>query len=131
VDGPLDDLVTEAPGSGASDLDLRSTRELVALMNHEDATVPGVVAGAGDLIAAAIDSIVEQLAGGGRLIYVGAGSSGRLAAVDAAECETTFAADPGQVLALVAGSGSRRRRPRTPRRTTPKPARASSATSAS
>jgi N-acetylmuramic acid 6-phosphate etherase len=74
-------------------------------MNHEEATVPGVVAGAGDLIAAAIDSIVEQLAGGGRLIYVGAGSSGRLAAVDAAECETTFAADPGQVVALVAGSG--------------------------
>jgi N-acetylmuramic acid 6-phosphate etherase len=104
VDGTLDDLVTEAPSPGASDIDLRSTRELVGLMNHEDASVPAVVAAAGDDIAAAVDAIVERLADGGRLIYVGAGSSGRLAAVDAAECETTFAADPGQVVALVAGA---------------------------
>jgi N-acetylmuramic acid 6-phosphate etherase len=104
VDGTLDDLVTEAPSPGASDLDLQSTRELVALMNREDAAVPAVVADAGDPIAAAIDAIVERLGRGGRLIYVGAGSSGRLAAVDAAECETTFAAAPGQVVALVAGS---------------------------
>ena len=100
----LDDLVTETPSPGASDLDLRPTRELVALMNHEDATVPAVVAAAGDQIAAAVDAIVERLASGGRLIYVGAGSSGRLAAVDAAECQTTFAAEPGQVVALFAGS---------------------------
>ena len=100
----LDDLVTETPSPGASDLDLRPTRELVALMNHEDATVPAVVAAAGDQIAAAVDAIVERLAGGGRLIYVGAGSSGRLAAVDAAECQTTFAAEPSQVVALFAGS---------------------------
>jgi N-acetylmuramic acid 6-phosphate etherase len=104
VDPTFDELVTEAPSPGASDLDLRSTRELVGLMNHEDAAVPAVVAAAGDLIAAAVDSIVERLEDGGRLIYVGAGSSGRLAAVDAAECETTFSADPGQVVALVAGA---------------------------
>lgn len=104
MDGTLDDLVTEAADSGASDLDLRSTRELVAVMNREDATVPAVVAAAGDHISAAVDAIVERLAGGGRLIYVGAGSSGRLAAVDAAECETTFAAGPGQVVALLAGA---------------------------
>jgi N-acetylmuramic acid 6-phosphate etherase len=104
VDATFDDLVTEAPSPAASDLDLRPTRELVGLMNHEDATVPAVVAAAGDFIAAAVDAVVERLAGGGRLIYVGAGSSGRLAAVDAAECETTFAADPGQVVALVAGA---------------------------
>ena len=100
----LDDLVTESPSPGASDLDLRTTREVVALMNHEDATVPAVVAAAGDQIAAAVDTIVERLAGGGRLIYVGAGSSGRLAAVDASECQTTFAAEPGQVVALCAGA---------------------------
>jgi N-acetylmuramic acid 6-phosphate etherase len=104
VNRTLDDLVTETPSPGASDLDLRPTRELVALMNHEDATVPAVVAAAGDQIAAAVDAIVERLASGGRLIYVGAGSSGRLAAVDAAECQTTFAAEPGQVVALFAGS---------------------------
>jgi N-acetylmuramic acid 6-phosphate etherase len=104
VDRTLDDLVTEARSPEASDLDLRPTRELVALMNHEDATVPAVVAAAGDQIAAVVDAIVERLAGGGRLLYVGAGSSGRLAAVDAAECETTFAAGRGQVVALVAGA---------------------------
>jgi N-acetylmuramic acid 6-phosphate etherase len=100
----LDHLVTEARSAAASDLDLRTTRELVALMNHEDATVPAVVAAAGADIAAAIDSIVERLARGGRLIYVGAGSSGRLAAADAAECQATFAAEPGQVVALLAGA---------------------------
>jgi N-acetylmuramic acid 6-phosphate etherase len=104
VDATFDDLVTEAPSPEASDLDLRSTRELVGLMNHEDATVPAVVAAAGDHIAAAVDAIVERLAAGGRLVYVGAGSSGRLAAADAVECETTFAAEPGQVLAVVAGA---------------------------
>jgi N-acetylmuramic acid 6-phosphate etherase len=104
VDRTLDELVTEARSPEASDLDLRSTRELVALMNHEDATVPAVVAAAGDQIAVVVDAVVERLAGGGRLIYVGAGSSGRLAAVDAAECETTFAAERGQIVALVAGA---------------------------
>ena len=104
MDRTLDELVTEARSPEASDLDLRPTRELVALMNHEDATVPAVVAAAGDQIAVVVDAVVERLAGGGRLVYVGAGSSGRLAAVDAAECETTFAAGRGQVVALVAGA---------------------------
>jgi N-acetylmuramic acid 6-phosphate etherase len=104
VERILDDLVTEAPSTAAADLDMRSTRELVALMNHEDATVPAVVAAAGDQISAAVDAIVERLTGGGRLLYVGAGSSGRLAAVDAAECQTTFGAEPGHVVALLAGA---------------------------
>src|SRR5205823_8384290 len=52
---------------------------------------------------AAIEEIVARLARGGRLIYVGAGSSGRIAALDAAECESTFSTEPGQVVALVAG----------------------------
>ena len=104
MDRTLDELVTEARSPEASDLDLRPTRELVALMNHQDATVPAVVAAAGDQIAVVVDAVVERLAGGGRLVYVGAGSSGRLAAVDAAECETTFAAGRGQVVALVAGA---------------------------
>ena len=101
----LDELITEAVGQNGRDLDLRPTRELVELMNREDATVPAAVANAASEVAALIDAIVERLRRGGRLVYAGAGSSGRLAALDAAECETTFSAQPGQVVALVAGAG--------------------------
>lgn len=99
----LDELVTEARGAAATDYDARPTVELVELMNREDATVAGIVAAAAPELAAAIDAIVERLARGGRLVYAGAGSSGRIAAMDAAECESTFSAEPGQVTALVAG----------------------------
>jgi N-acetylmuramic acid 6-phosphate etherase len=85
------------------ELDLRTTRELVGLLNTEDATVAGAVAEAGDALTTAIDAIAEQLARGGRLIYVGAGTSGRLAALDAAECGPTFGSRPGEVVAVVAG----------------------------
>jgi N-acetylmuramic acid 6-phosphate etherase len=101
----LDDLVTEAAGPGGADLDLRTTRELVDLMNIEDAKVAAVVATAGAQIAAAIDAIVARIERGGRLIYVGAGTSGRLAAADADECQATFSTPPGQVVALRAGAG--------------------------
>src|ERR671933_1262930 len=72
-------------------------------MNRQDSSVPAAVDAARAQIAAAIEEIVARLARGGRLIYVGAGSSGRLAALDAAECESTFSTEPGQVVALVAG----------------------------
>jgi N-acetylmuramic acid 6-phosphate etherase len=80
------------------DLDLRPTAELVGLINDEDRTVPSAVAGGADAIAAAIDAIVERLDAGGRLVYVGAGSSGRAAEADAAECGPTFSTD--QILAV-------------------------------
>src|SRR5207244_82117 len=73
----------------ADDLDLRTTRELVELMNREEATVPTVVGAAAQQIAAVVDEVVARLARGGRLVYAGAGTSGRLAAGDAAECEAT------------------------------------------
>ena len=95
--------VTEGHVSGRSDIDLRSTVDLVELINEEDATVPLAVHSASRPLAAAIDAIVEKLEQGGRLVYVGAGSSGRLALVDAAECGPTFGIQPGQVIALVAG----------------------------
>ena len=98
----LDGLVTESRRTGA-DYSTRSTQELVELMNHEDAVVPAVVGSAAPAIAGAIDDVVERLERGGRLIYVGAGTSGRIGALDAEECEATFSTDPGQVLALVAG----------------------------
>jgi N-acetylmuramic acid 6-phosphate etherase len=93
---------TEAVRSGAGDLDLRSTRDLVRLLNDEDTTVPGAVAEAGDELAAAIDAIAERMRRGGRLVYVGAGTSGALAALDAAECGSTFGSSPGEVVAIVA-----------------------------
>jgi N-acetylmuramic acid 6-phosphate etherase len=99
----LDDLVTEARARTGADHDLRSTAELVELMNRQDASVPAAVDAARAQITAAIEEIVARLARGGRLIYVGAGSSGRIAALDAAECESTFSTEPGQVVALVAG----------------------------
>ena len=102
----LDELATEAWNADGADLDLRSTAELVELMNAEDARVPPAVAEASDAIAGAIDDIALRLQQGGRLIYVGAGTSGRLAALDAAECESTFSTRPGQVVALLAGGAS-------------------------
>jgi N-acetylmuramic acid 6-phosphate etherase len=102
----FDALPTEAHDPAVADLDLRSTVELVRLMNAEDAAVPTAVARAADRIAAAIDAVSERLGEGGRLVYVGAGTSGRLALVDAAECESTFAVAPGRVVALIAGGAS-------------------------
>jgi N-acetylmuramic acid 6-phosphate etherase len=98
-----DELVTEARAAEGADLDRRSTRELVELMNREDASVPGAVAAAGDAIAAVVEELVERLGRGGRFVLVGAGSSGRLAQAEAAECEATFSTSPGQVVAVVAG----------------------------
>ncbi len=99
----FDELATEARDHDAADLDLQSTLELVRRMNAEDAGVPAAVARSAAPIAAAIDVVAERLANGGRLVYLGAGTSGRLALVDAAECESTFAVPPGRVVALIAG----------------------------
>jgi N-acetylmuramic acid 6-phosphate etherase len=95
--------VTEGRVLAHADLDLRSTLELVELINEEDAGVPAAVRRAAVPLASAIDAIVERLRRGGRLVYVGAGSSGRLAAVDAAECGPTFNVADGTVTAIVAG----------------------------
>jgi N-acetylmuramic acid 6-phosphate etherase len=99
-----DELITETGSDPAAGYERRDTVELVELMNAYDATVPGAVAAASSSIAAAIDAIAERLRDGGRLVYVGAGSSGRIAALDASECEATFATPPGLVRAVVAGS---------------------------
>ncbi len=98
--------VTEHHVAHNADIDLRSTLELVELINDEDAKVAEAVRRAAVELAAAVDGIVERLERGGRLVYVGAGSSGRLALVDAAECGPTFGIPPGQVVAIVAGGAS-------------------------
>jgi N-acetylmuramic acid 6-phosphate etherase len=89
-DSPLVwEAVTRALTRNA-EIDLRPTVELVRLINVEDATVADAVARATGEIAVAIDAIVDRLEAGGRLVYVGAGTSGRIAAADAAECGPTF-----------------------------------------
>jgi N-acetylmuramic acid 6-phosphate etherase len=102
----FEQLGTEARDAAGADLDLRSTAELVELMNAEDATVAAAVGVASRAVAALVDDVAARLALGGRLLYVGAGTSGRLAALDAAECEATFSVEPGRVSALVAGEGA-------------------------
>ncbi len=99
----FDELATEAHDAARADLDLRSTAELVQLMNDEDGAVPGAVARAMGSITQAVDVVAARLGGGGRLVYVGAGTSGRIALLDAVECESTFGLPPGRVVALIAG----------------------------
>jgi len=105
-DPGLDELATEGWDAEGADLDLRSTEELVRLMAEADAGVPAAVDGARRALAAAIDATAARLAAGGRIVYVGAGTSGRLALVDAVECQSTFGLEPGRVVALVAGGAS-------------------------
>jgi N-acetylmuramic acid 6-phosphate etherase len=98
-----ENLTTEAANPDSADLDRLSSIELVRLINAEDATIAAAVAEQAEAIAAAVDLITARLAAGGRLIYVGAGTSGRLGVLDASECPPTFNADPEQVVGLIAG----------------------------
>jgi len=104
-DSPLVWEAVSAALTGSPALETRSTRELVNVLNVEDATVSAAVARAGDELAAAIEAIAGRIASGGRLVYAGAGTSGRLAALDAAEVGPTFGSPPGEVVAIVAGEG--------------------------
>ncbi len=96
-------LTTEARNPRSTNLDTLTTAEFVQLVNGEDATVAAAVGEAADEIAMAIDIIAERMRRGGRLVYVGAGTSGRLGVLDASECPPTFNAEPGQVVGLIAG----------------------------
>ncbi|MFZ4849329.1 MAG: N-acetylmuramic acid 6-phosphate etherase [Caldilinea sp.] len=84
-------------------LDELATLEVVALLQQEDKQIAAAVENALPAIAALVDAVVEVLAAGGRLIYVGAGTSGRLGVLDASECPPTFGVDPRQVVGLIAG----------------------------
>ncbi|AYA18063.1 N-acetylmuramic acid 6-phosphate etherase [Streptomyces alfalfae] len=99
----LASLTTEAFRPELSDIDRRSTLEIARIMNGEDATVPAAVAEQLPAIAAAIDATAERMARGGRLIYAGAGTAGRLGVLDASECPPTFNTDPSEVVGLIAG----------------------------
>jgi len=94
---------TEERNPRSRELDRLSTQELVRVIHREDATVPATVRRELPAIARAVDAIVDALSRGGRLIYVGAGTSGRLATLDAAECPPTFGVSPKLVQAVIAG----------------------------
>jgi N-acetylmuramic acid 6-phosphate etherase len=99
----LRQLTTEQILPTATALDRMSSLEIVRLINHEDSTVAAAVARALPQIARAIDTVVAGLRHGGRLIYVGAGTSGRLGALDASEIPPTFNTDPRTVQYIMAG----------------------------
>jgi N-acetylmuramic acid 6-phosphate etherase len=96
-------LRTEQSNHATQDLDCKSALEIARLINAEDATVAKAVARALPQIARAIDWVAAALGRGGRLIYVGAGTSGRIAALDALECPPTFNTDPRSVQFVMAG----------------------------
>ncbi len=96
-------LTTEASNPRTTRLDSMPIDELLRIMNAEDAAVASAVAQAIPEIARAVELIVAARRRGGRLIYVGAGTSGRLGVLDAVECPPTFGTDPGEVLGIIAG----------------------------
>ncbi|MCT9140085.1 N-acetylmuramic acid 6-phosphate etherase [Streptomyces violarus] len=99
----LESLTTEAFRPELADIDRLPTLDIARLMNGEDATVAGAVAARLPQIAAAIDAVAERMARGGRLVYAGAGTAGRLGILDASECPPTFNTDPSRVVGLIAG----------------------------
>ena len=97
------ELATEQSNPATSDIDEVSTLDMLAMINREDAQVPAAVQRQLPAIATAVDMVACALQAGGRLFYVGAGTSGRLGILDAAECPPTFGTDADLVQALIAG----------------------------
>ncbi len=99
----LQQLITESQNEASQGLDTKSALEIARIINHEDAKVAAAVKKAIPEIAEVIDLVARSLRDGGRLIYIGAGSSGRIAALDASECPPTYSTAPGQVQYIMAG----------------------------
>ncbi|RKZ16920.1 N-acetylmuramic acid 6-phosphate etherase [bacterium] len=96
-------LSTEARNPRTREIDLAGTREVLEMIHAEDRTVLDCVQARLDELAILVDHIVDAFRAGGRLLYVGAGTSGRLGVLDAAECPPTFSTDPATVVGLIAG----------------------------
>ena len=96
-------LPTEQRNPRSLAIDTMTAGELVELINSEDRTVADAVARVKDDVVSAVELVVERFRRGGRLIYVGAGTSGRLGVLDAAECPPTFGTDPEMVQGIIAG----------------------------
>src|SRR6266702_7746119 len=99
----LDPRLTEQRNPRTERIDVAATLEIVDLINTEDATVAAAVRAVRAEIARAIDLVVEAFKQGGRLVYVGAGTSGRLGVLDASECPPTFGTPPEMVQGIIAG----------------------------
>jgi N-acetylmuramic acid 6-phosphate etherase len=103
VRAELSTLTTEAVNDELRDLDTLPTDRLVALMNEQDHGILTAVAAVVPQISRAIDDIADRLRAGGRLVYIGAGTPGRLGILDASECPPTFNTDPSLVVGIIAG----------------------------
>jgi N-acetylmuramic acid 6-phosphate etherase len=99
----LDRLVSEERNPRTMEIDLQSTADILRSINQEDQLVPEAVARVIPEITAAVDRIVSAFGKGGRLVYMGAGTSGRLGVLDASECPPTFGVPAGMVVGLIAG----------------------------
>ncbi|MDR1449080.1 MAG: N-acetylmuramic acid 6-phosphate etherase [Propionibacteriaceae bacterium] len=102
----LDQLATEVRNPATTDLDSMSVADLLRVMNQEDAKIAPAVGAALPQIADAVTAVSAALKAGGRLVYMGAGTSGRLGVLDAVECPPTFGTSPEMVLGLMAGGDS-------------------------
>jgi len=100
---PLEGYTTESRNELSMDIDSKNTLEILRIINAEDKNVPFAVERALDRIAALIDDVVASFKKGGRLFYIGAGTSGRLGILDASECPPTFGVPPTMVQGLIAG----------------------------
>ncbi|HUQ49322.1 MAG TPA: hypothetical protein VM056_01285, partial [Terriglobales bacterium] len=96
-------LTTEQPNRSSAAFDTKSPLQIARIINDEDAKVAKAVKKSLPQVALAISAVEKAIGNGGRLIYVGAGSSGRIAALDASECPPTFNADPDTVQYVMAG----------------------------
>lgn len=96
-------ITTEKRNINTKNIDLATTCDILKLINNEDKTVPIAVEKAIDQIAVVVDKVTEAFSKGGRLFYLGAGTSGRLGVLDASECPPTFGVSPDMVVGLIAG----------------------------
>jgi N-acetylmuramic acid 6-phosphate etherase len=103
-------IATERRNPRSAELDTRSVEQCARLINAEDATVPGAVERVLPSIVAFIEALVPRVRSGGRLIYLGAGTSGRLGVLDASECPPTFCAPPDLIVGIIAGGDAALRR---------------------
>lgn len=103
MDEYLDYLVTEGVNPASRQIDTCSTEQMLTIINNEDALVAAAVGKEIPSITKAVDILYDALKQGGRMIYIGAGTSGRLGVLDASECPPTFGTDPSMVQAYIAG----------------------------
>ncbi len=107
----LGQMLTEQRNPESTNIDQMTALEIVSLINQQDKTVPLAIEKCLPQIAVAVEKIVQAFQDGGRLVYIGAGTSGRLGVLDASECPPTFGVDPAMVVGLIAGGEQALRHP--------------------